>query len=65
MTEHEPIVKPNSRYSIEETCRHLGIHRNTLLKYTKLGRIRYGVRTVTLRKFYTGSEILRFWKAQL
>ena len=65
MIDHEPNVKPNSRYSIDATCRHLGIHRNTLLKYTKAGRIRYGVRTVTLRKFYLGSEIIRFWKNQL
>ena len=61
----EPKVTPFGRYNVEETCRLLGIHRHTLRRYTNLGRISYGIRRSTARKFYLGSEILRFWKAQL
>ena len=63
MVKTEPNVKRDGRYNIEETCRLLGIHRNTLLKYAKLGIIQYGIRRSTTRKFFTGGEILRFWKA--
>lgn len=60
-----PKVYPTSRYTVGETSKILGIHRNTLLKYTKFGRIRYGIRKSTGKKFYTGTEILSFWTKQL
>ncbi len=65
MTTEEPKVSMNARFTITQTCAILGIHRNTLLKYTSLGAIRHGVRRSTAQKFYTGSEIIRFWKSQL
>ena len=65
ITAIEPKVAETGRYSITETCNVLGIHRNSLRKYTDQGFIKCGFRKVTARKFYTGSEILRFWRAQL
>ena len=62
MTSTQPDVKLTSRYSRVETCKLLGIHRNTLSRYTKSGKIRFGIRASTGRKFYLGSEILRFWQ---
>lgn len=57
-------LSPNSRYTVTETCKLLGIHRNTLRKYTSLGRIKYGIRKSTGRRFYLGSEIIKFWSNQ-
>lgn len=65
MTTTEPQVTPNGRYNIEQTCQLLGISRNTLCRYVKRGRIRFGVRRSTGRKFYLGSDILQFWKLQM
>lgn len=65
MVNDEPKVSANGRYNITETCRKLGIHRNTLLKYTKLGVIKCGIRRSTAKRFYSGSEIVRFWKSQI
>ncbi len=65
MVSIEPSIALTGRYSIEEASKMLGIHRNTLLRYTVQGKIRCGIRRGTSRKFYLGSEILRFWKAQL
>ena len=65
MTTNEPKVNPNSRYSTEETCRILSIHRNSLRKYTAEGRIKAGVRKSTGRRFYLGSEISKFWSKQI
>jgi predicted site-specific integrase-resolvase len=42
----------------------LGIHRNTLQKYTDCGFIKCGFRKSSKQKFYLGSEIMRFWRAQ-
>ena len=65
MVTQEPNVRPDGRYSVKQTAALLGFHRNTLLKYTNKGTIRCGIRRSTTRKFYTGAEIIRFWKAQL
>lgn len=61
MVTEQPKVKPASRYSVTQTCAILGIHRNTLLNYTKKGDITCHYRKATGAKFYTGTEITRFW----
>ena len=63
MVSEQPSIKPAGRYSISETCKLLGIHRNTLRRYTDAGEIRCVVRKSTWKKYYTGLEILRFWNA--
>ena len=64
ITTEEPKVSPTGRYNVMQTALVLGIHRNTLQKYTDSGFIRCRFRRNTKRKFYLGSEILRFWSAQ-
>lgn len=61
MTNKEPNVTATSRYSINETCVLLGITRKTLLKYTQAGIIRCDYRKATMRRYYTGASILKFW----
>lgn len=60
MCADKPKVNPTSRYSINETCALLGIHRNSLTHYTEAQMIRCIVRP-NGRRYYTGSEITRFW----
>nr|WP_302335256.1 DNA-binding protein [uncultured Prevotella sp.] len=59
---NEPKVIATSRYSINETCELLGITRKTLQKYTVFGLIKCGFRKATMKKFYTGLEIMKFWR---
>jgi DNA-binding transcriptional MerR regulator len=61
----EPQVSMTGRYSSKETSTLLDIHRNTLRNYTNNGDIKCGYRKTNGRRFFLGSEILRFWKAQL
>ena len=63
MTYQEPDVLPTGRYSIKETCNALGISRETLRKYTTMGLIRFGMRRITGKKFYSGKDIVNFWRA--
>lgn len=65
MTAIEPQVSLTGRYSIGEASAILGINRGTLRRYTDAGYIKCGFRRVSARRFYLGSEILRFWRAQL
>lgn len=65
MTSIEPKVEASGRYTVGQASEALGIHRNTLRNYTEQGLIKCGFRKQTARKFYLGSEILKFWRAQL
>lgn len=65
ITPIEPQVRQTGRYPAGEAAQLLGIHRNTLKKYTDAGAIKCGFRRESGRKFYAGSEILRFWKAYM
>ena len=65
VTAIEPNVSNTGRYGVMQTCAILGIHKSTLRRYTMAGAIKCGFRKQTARKFYLGSEIVRFWKAQL
>ena len=59
----EPIVSDNGRYPTMNACAILGISYKTLIKYTDQGKIRCGIRKSNGRKFYTGADIKKFWKA--
>ncbi len=63
ITAEEPKVSETGRYSVMQTSQALGIHRNTLQKYTDAGFIKCRFRRNTYTKFYEGREILRFWRA--
>jgi len=67
MVNEEPKVSPNARYSIGEAAQILGVHRNTLRRYTNTGPtgISCGFRKSNGRKFYTGKDIIKFWRAML
>lgn len=62
MNFEEPKVSPKSRYDTNATCTLLGVSRKTLRKYTVAGLIKCGLRQCNGRKFYEGSDILKFWK---
>jgi len=64
MTSTEPIVAVTGRYSVKDASIILGIDRKTLWRHTTEGQIKSGFRRANRRRFYTGSEILRYWKAQ-
>lgn len=65
MTSEEPKVSPLGRYSCTEASKALGIHRNTLRRYSEEGFIKFGIHSITRRKFFMGSEILKLWKSQV
>lgn len=59
----EPEVVDTGRYSLTEICDILRLSRNTVLKYTENGHIKCGIRKSNGRKFYTGTDIKKFWKS--
>lgn len=65
MTNIEPLVVPTARYELKDASTLLGVHKSTLLSWTKRGLIRAGVRKVNGRKCWLGSEIQRCWRAMM
>ena len=65
MVSEEPNVSAAGRCSVTEAAKALGVHRNTLQRYTEAGLIKCGYRRANARKFYCGGEILRLWRARL
>ncbi len=65
MTATRPSVALDGRYTVTQTCAALGIHRATLLRYTKRGAIRAAFRRVDGRKVYVGKDIIKLWSASL
>lgn len=65
MTPIEPIVSDAARYSQREAADLLGIHRNTLRRYTEQNLIRVGFRKTNGRPYYTGRAIRQLWRSQI
>lgn len=63
MTSDEPKVSMTGKYPIGEATRLLCVARNTLRQYTRDGKIKCGWSRANGRRFYTGAELLRFWRA--
>lgn len=67
MVNEQPNVSPTARFSIGEAAAILGIHRNTLRRYTNTGAlgINCHYRKCNGRKYYTGLDIIKFWRASM
>ena len=48
-----------------ETCKVLGIHRNTLRRWLQAGKIKVKFRRIDNRKVIEGAEIKRAWRVAL
>ena len=65
MCNEEPRVSDTGRYNTTETCKVLGIHRNTLNRWRKAGYIVATYRRVDRKRVYTGKDIKKCWRAAL
>lgn len=63
ITANMPEINATDQLSIGEAAAVLGVHRNTMRRYTEQGLIKCRFRRVTKRRFYLGADILRFWKS--
>ena len=65
MTNEEPKVADAGRYTMTETCKLLGIHRNTLRRWLQAGKMKVKFRRIDNRKVIEGSEIKKVWRIAL
>ena len=65
MKKTEPIVELTAKYELRDACFILGVTASCLSKWTAKGVIKCGRKKLNGRRFWTGAEILRAWKAQM
>lgn len=65
MTNAEPKVSEMGRYTTKQVAELLEVNVSTVRRHTKAGYLRCGHWRHNGRRFYTGKEILRYYKAQL
>lgn len=65
MVSIEPKITPGARYTPYETASLLGISRSTLDRLTRAGALMAGRHKANGRRYYTGREIVSFWRSSL
>ena len=63
MTQTEPNVALTGKYELRDAARLLGVSPSTITKWTAAGKLRAGIRRVNGRRYWTGNELLRVWRA--
>lgn len=61
----EPNVVSSARYGVLETAAILAVNRTTIFRYEQGGYLKPGYRKANHKKFFSGAEILRFWRSQM
>lgn len=62
MTNERPKVERDGRYSIKDTASLLSVSTMTIRRHTKAGLLACEKWPHNGRTFYTGKEILRYWR---
>lgn len=65
MTTSEPKIPDADKYGVFEAAKILGVNQSTIRRQTNAGNLKYGIRRHNGRRFYTGAELKRFWRATL
>ena len=65
MIKTEPIVELTAKYELRDACGIMGVTASCLAKWTEKGVVKCGRKKLNGRRFWTGAELLRAWKAQM
>lgn len=64
MTTTKPIIDPSARLELRDAAAALGVTKSTILRWSAEGRLACGVKKCNGRRFWTGSELIKFWKSE-
>lgn len=65
MTTKEPKINLTDRLELKATAEVLNVSKGTVLRYTQKGLLRAGIKKSNGRRYWLGSEIIRFWQASI
>lgn len=65
MTRTIEHIEPCARLELREAASALAVDKSTIQRWTKDGLLRCaGIKKSNNRKYWLGSELIRFWKAE-
>jgi predicted site-specific integrase-resolvase len=64
MTKTIEHIEPSARYELREAADALSVDKSTIQRWSHDGLLRFGIKKSNNRKFWLGSELIRFWKAE-
>lgn len=59
-----PNINPAARLELREAAAALEVDKSSIQRWTSIGRLRCGIKKSNGRKFWTGAELIRFWKSE-
>ena len=65
MIQTEPTISESAKYGLGEAAAILGVSTASISRWTASGLIHAGRRRVNGRRYWTGAELLRAWRAQM
>jgi hypothetical protein len=65
MTQTEPQVVETAQYELREAAKALKVSTSCVIKWTEKGLLRAKRKRLNGRRYWTGAEILRAWRAQM
>ena len=62
MTKEQPIISMTANYELREVAKLLDVSASSIIRWTKDGKMRSGVKRINGRRCWSGKEILRVWR---
>lgn len=65
MTKTEPSVHATEKYELREAAKILEVSSSSIANWTKKGLIKAGRKRINGRRYWTGAELLKAWRATM
>lgn len=65
MVASEPKINPDAKYELRQVAKILDVHISTIDRWTRLGLMHCTIRKTNHRRVWTGTEIIRVWRASM
>lgn len=65
MIRNIPKVDPHGLYETKETAGALEVHKSTICRWHREGKLRGRIRKCNGHSVFSGEEIIRFWKSMI
>ena len=65
MIKTEPTVSMTDKYELREAAKVLEVSSSSITNWTKKGLIRAGRKRINGRRYWTGAELLKAWRASM
>lgn len=59
-----PDIPPTARLELREAAEALQVDKSTIQRWTNNGKLKYGIKKSNNRKYWLGSDLIKFWKSE-